>query len=80
MSKLTKLTKKRFVIAKSLIGENVEITYSLIITMKCFLKIKKNYFLCNVSMSMVIILTQIKFQTGLSKKLSFHWRVQTTLS
>jgi hypothetical protein len=28
MSKLTKLTKKRFVISKSLIGENVEITFT----------------------------------------------------
>ena len=28
MSKLTKLTKKRFVISKSLIGENVQITFT----------------------------------------------------
>ena len=28
MSKLTKLTKKRFVISKSLVGENVQITFT----------------------------------------------------
>ncbi len=28
MTKLTKLTKKRFVISKSLIGKNVEITFT----------------------------------------------------
>ena len=28
MSKLNKITKKRFVIAKSLVGQNVEITFT----------------------------------------------------
>ena len=28
MSKLTKLTKKRFVISKTLVGENVQITFT----------------------------------------------------
>ena len=63
------LTKKRFVIAKSLIGKNVLITFTnkkvkhiLTITMQCIVQIKKSLKVWNVFRSTEITLIVTMYQ------------------